>query len=173
MADMFHLADNTIFGPWNVFLFIFGIIFQCIKIDGTNQLQSPAFIENVKYLVILGSWVCLVTQSCPSLCNPTDSRQEYWSGLPFPPPGDLPNSGIKIGLLHCRWTLCPLSHQGSPILGLPTQMATIRLKMELFFSAEVLKFGMVFTFIIFTAMKTQWIQFILPQKIVHQYCYFS
>ena len=23
------------------------------------------------------------------------SRQEYWSGLPFPPPGDLPKSGIK------------------------------------------------------------------------------
>ena len=23
------------------------------------------------------------------------SRQEYWSGLPCPPPGDLPNSGIK------------------------------------------------------------------------------
>ena len=23
------------------------------------------------------------------------SRQEYWSGLPFPPPGDLPNLGIK------------------------------------------------------------------------------
>ena len=23
------------------------------------------------------------------------SRQEYWSGLPFPPPGDLPDSGIK------------------------------------------------------------------------------
>ena len=22
-------------------------------------------------------------------------RQEYWSGLPFPPPGDLPNPGIK------------------------------------------------------------------------------
>ena len=22
-------------------------------------------------------------------------RQEYWSGLPFPPPGDLPNLGIK------------------------------------------------------------------------------
>ena len=24
------------------------------------------------------------------------SRQEYWSGLPFPPPGDLPNPGIKL-----------------------------------------------------------------------------
>ena len=23
------------------------------------------------------------------------SRQEYWSGLPFPPPGDLPNPGIN------------------------------------------------------------------------------
>ena len=22
-------------------------------------------------------------------------RQEYWSGLPFPPPGDLPDSGIQ------------------------------------------------------------------------------
>ena len=23
------------------------------------------------------------------------SNQEYWSGLPFPPPGDLPNPGIE------------------------------------------------------------------------------
>ena len=28
------------------------------------------------------------------------SKQEYWSGLPFPSPGDLPRS-----LLHCRQTL--------------------------------------------------------------------
>ena len=25
------------------------------------------------------------------------SKQEYWSGLPFPSPGDLPNPGIKPG----------------------------------------------------------------------------
>ena len=25
------------------------------------------------------------------------SRQEYWSGLPFPSPGDLPGSGVKSG----------------------------------------------------------------------------
>ena len=25
------------------------------------------------------------------------SRQEYWSGLPFPPPGDLPDPGIETG----------------------------------------------------------------------------
>ena len=31
------------------------------------------------------------------------SRQEYWSGLPFPPPGDLPHQGIEpasLCLLH-------------------------------------------------------------------------
>ena len=41
-------------------------------------------------------------------------RQEYWSGLPFPSPGDLPNPGIKPGLLHCRQILYHLSHQESP-----------------------------------------------------------
>ena len=45
-------------------------------------------------------------QSCLTLCDSLDlarqaplsmgfSRQEYWSGLPCPPPGDLPDSGIK------------------------------------------------------------------------------
>ena len=33
------------------------------------------------------------------------SRQESWSGLPFPSPGDLPDPGIKPGSLHCRQTL--------------------------------------------------------------------
>ena len=45
-------------------------------------------------------------QSCLTLCNPMDcspqaplsmgfTRQEYWSELPCPPPGDLPDPGIK------------------------------------------------------------------------------
>ena len=33
------------------------------------------------------------------------SRQEYWSGLPFPLPGDLPNWGMNRGLLHGRQIL--------------------------------------------------------------------
>ena len=40
------------------------------------------------------------------------SRQEYWRGLPFSFPKDLPNQGLKLGLLHCRQTLYHLSHQG-------------------------------------------------------------
>jgi len=40
------------------------------------------------------------------------SRQEYWSGFPFPSPEDLPDPGI---CLHCRQTLYHLSHLGSPL----------------------------------------------------------
>ena len=41
------------------------------------------------------------------------SRQEYWSGLPFHSPGDLPDPGIEPGFPHCRQTLYCLRHQGS------------------------------------------------------------
>ena len=46
------------------------------------------------------------------------SRQEYWSGLPSPPPGDLPNPGVETAspmYLHCRQILDLLSHQGKTI----------------------------------------------------------
>ena len=43
-------------------------------------------------------------------------RQEHWSGLPFPSPGDLLNTGIEPGspALAGGFSLS-LSHQGSPI----------------------------------------------------------
>ena len=37
-------------------------------------------------------------------------KQEYWNGLPCPPPGDLLNPGIESRSLHCRWILYHLSH---------------------------------------------------------------
>ena len=91
-----------------------------------------------------------VSQSCPTPCNPWTvaheappsmgfSRQEYWSGLPFPSPGrsfryDLnqipydyslvgslsflhgifPTQGSNPGLPHCMLILYQLSHQLSP-----------------------------------------------------------
>ena len=39
-----------------------------------------------------------VAQSCPTLCDPMSmgfSRQRCWSGLPFPSPEDLPDTGIE------------------------------------------------------------------------------
>ena len=47
-------------------------------------------------------------------------RQEYWSGLPCPPPGDLPKSGIELASLNVscigRQVLQPWCHLGSPSL---------------------------------------------------------
>ena len=50
--------------------------------------------------------LCLVTQLCLTLCDFKDcsqaslsmgfSRQEYWSRLPFPTLGDLPDPGIEL-----------------------------------------------------------------------------
>ena len=65
-----------------------------------------------------------VAQSCPILTPWTVahqappsmgfSRQEYWSGVPFPSPGDLPDPGTEPGLPHRIQTLYRLSHQGEP-----------------------------------------------------------
>ena len=43
-------------------------------------------------------------------------RQEYWSGLLFPLPGDLPNPGIQLGLLRWQADSLPLSHLESPVV---------------------------------------------------------
>ena len=40
-------------------------------------------------------FVTLWTVACQAPLSMEFSRQEYWSGLPFPPPRDLPNAGIK------------------------------------------------------------------------------
>ena len=66
----------------------------------------------------------LSLQSCPALrpidCSPPApcpwgfSGQEYWSGLPFPPPGDLPDPGIRPASL-----MSPALQAGSLPLALP------------------------------------------------------
>jgi len=42
------------------------------------------------------------------------SKEEYWSGLPFPSPGDLPSVRIKAKSSAMQAVSLPLSHQGSP-----------------------------------------------------------
>ena len=42
------------------------------------------------------------------------SRQEYWSGLPFPSPGDLPDPGIEPGSPALQADSLPTKLQGKP-----------------------------------------------------------
>ena len=42
------------------------------------------------------------------------SKQEYWCGLPCPPPGDLPNLGIKLGSPALQADSLPAELPGKP-----------------------------------------------------------
>ena len=68
----------------------------------------------------------LVTQPCPTLCNPTDCslqgpsvhgilQARYWSGLPFPFPGDLPDAGIKPRSPALQADSFPYEPPGKPL----------------------------------------------------------
>ena len=48
-------------------------------------------------------------------------RQEYWSRLPFPSPGELPDPGIKLMSPASPGMFLPLSHQGRHISGTVSQ----------------------------------------------------
>ena len=74
------------------------------------NFQSILSILALNYIFIKLSascvCVCVCAQSHPACCDSQDystqvplcmefSRQEYWSGLPFPSSGNLPDPGIK------------------------------------------------------------------------------
>ena len=92
--------------------------FNCIKSGKTSSLSC-----------LYNSILCLVTQSCPTLCDPMDcsppdcspllcpwgfSRQVPWSGPHAFLQGIFSNLGLNPGLPHCRWILYHLSHRGNP-----------------------------------------------------------
>ena len=65
---------------------------------------DPVYLHFSTIVVVGGG---LVAKSCLTLVTPWTvarqaplsmrfSRQEYWSGLPFPSPGDLPDPGIEL-----------------------------------------------------------------------------
>jgi len=75
----------------------------------------------------LGSGGGLVAKSCPTLATPwivacqaplsmVFSRQEYWSGLPHPSPGDLPVPGIEPRSPALQADSLPTELRGKPSL---------------------------------------------------------
>ena len=66
-------------------------------------------------LVMSDSFAASQTVAHQGLLSMGFSRQEYWSGLPFPSPGYLPNAGIELRVSRIAVRHYHLSHQGSPI----------------------------------------------------------
>ena len=76
-----------------------------VKLEFELLTQNSSSFPKTKTIVLLGH-ACKAVQSCPTLEIPWNiapqaplsmgfSRQEHWSGLPCPPPRDLPNPGVK------------------------------------------------------------------------------
>ena len=82
---------------------------HCSTVSNTKTWKQPKRLSTEEWIKTGHVYACVCAQSlqsCLTLCNPLDcsppgscvlgfSKQGYWSGLPSPPPEDLPNSGIE------------------------------------------------------------------------------
>ena len=93
---------------YNTFLWL--ILYLIICLWSIFPLESKSVSRSV-----LSDSATPWTVACQAPLSMGFSRQEYWSGLPFPSLGDLPTQGLNLGLLHCRRSLYILSHQGSSL----------------------------------------------------------
>ena len=87
---------------WSHFLPDFPKIFKTFIVTLHSQLWSS--LMSLPSTWLLHPCTCMCAQSCPTLCNPMDwslpgysvhGISTYWSGFPFPPPGDLPNPEME------------------------------------------------------------------------------
>ena len=71
-------------------------------------MLDTTLFKSKQYIFLASGAGGLVAKSCPTLVTPWTvahqaplsmgfSGQQYWSGLPFPSPRDLPNPGIEPG----------------------------------------------------------------------------
>ena len=70
----------------------------------------------VKLLSCIRLYVTPQTVACQVPLSMGFSRQEYWSGLPFPSPGDLPKPRIKPGSPELQADSLPSEPPGNPYM---------------------------------------------------------
>ena len=102
-----------------------------------NRLIATIFLDSIymhcaKTLQLSGS-VTLWTIAHQALCPWRFSRQEYWSRLPCPPPGNLPNLGIEPRSPMLQVDSLPSESQGKPN---NTGMGSLALLQEIFLTQE-------------------------------------
>ena len=93
---------------------------------GKSEYVKIMWIIYVINSFVKAAVLCLVTQSCLSLCDPMDCSPPGSSVYGDSPgkntgvgchallQGIFPTQGLNPGLSHCKWILYRLSHQGSP-----------------------------------------------------------
>ena len=87
--------------------------YSCLE-NSTDRGAWRATVHEVKSLSRVRLFATPWTVAHQAPLSMGFSRQEYWSGLPFPSPGDLPNPEIKPRSPHCRQILLPSEPPGKP-----------------------------------------------------------
>ena len=132
LCDPMDCSPPMLFCPWdspgkNIGVGCHVLLQGIFLTQGSNpHLMSPALAGG--FFTCSATWEAqergnvLVAQSCPTLCNPMDCslpvssahgifQQEYWSRLPFPTPGDLPNPRDRTHISHISYLgRCILYH---------------------------------------------------------------
>ena len=70
------------------------------RVTPTSQISSASLFLSFYRVSRVRLFATPWTVGCQASLSMEFSRPEYWSGLPFPSPGDLPDPEIKLGLLH-------------------------------------------------------------------------
>ena len=103
------LTTKRVFSPYSFFKSLWTTFFFLnSKIITTGHLVKLLLCHGVllsHVRLFATPWIAAARLPCPCRL----SEQEYWSGLPCPPAGGLPNPGMEP-----RWIPYHLSHQGSP-----------------------------------------------------------
>ena len=102
-------------GPWQLRSELLTVRCKCQALPRVCVLRGVC--EHALSRSVVSNSVAPWTVACQAPLSMEFSRQEYWIGLPFPIPGDLPNPRIKpMCLLHWQADSLPLSHVGSPYI---------------------------------------------------------
>ena len=70
----------------------FRIEFHYLRISNKERKKERKKVKSLSRVRLFVTPWTVAHKAAPSM---EFSRQEYWHGLPFPPPGDLPNPGIE------------------------------------------------------------------------------
>ena len=117
---MFHRNYSFLLWPSSICCFSPFFILPLLFIASPGRICcycsiAPAYVLSCFSCVQLFATPWTVAHQVPLSMG--FSRQEYWSGLPFPPPEDLPDSGIELAspvAPALQVDSLPLSLQGSP-----------------------------------------------------------
>ena len=120
-----HVADARSLGAFNV---------KCRSLKFISKTVGKYSVQWLSFVLLFATpspppppWTA-VHQAPPSM---EFSRQEYWSGLPFPSPGDLPDSGIESRSPALRADDLPSEPPGNRITLNKNQLPEVSMRVEL------------------------------------------